>query len=107
MTICSGRLAGDARLHLFFRNLGVLDHGDAAALGHFALQCDRFAAVISQLIVYWLVFAYDQICFAVADDPDGTTALDALRSAGLAVLLADGVVIDVAHHVDHFASQLL
>jgi len=88
---------------LFLHDLGVLDHGHAAALGHFSLQCDGLPTVLSQLIVDRLMFAYDQVCFAVGDDPDGTAALDALRPAGLAVLLADGVVIDVAHHVDHFA----
>ena len=90
---------------LFLHDLGVLDHGDAAALGHFALQRDRFAAVLSQLIVHRLVFADDQIRFAVADDPGRTAALDAFRAAGLTVLFADSVVIDVAHHIDDFAGH--
>src|SRR5438876_5965533 len=75
------------RLQLFLYDLGVLDHGDAAAFGHFALQCDRFAAVLSELIVHRLVFADDQIRFAVADDPGRTAALDALGPARLPVLL--------------------
>jgi hypothetical protein len=90
---------------LFLYDLGVLDHGDAAAFGHFALQCDRFAAVLSQLVVDRLVFADDQIRFAVADDPGRTAALDAFRAARLPVLLADSVMIDVAHHIDDFASH--
>ena len=90
---------------LFLYDLGVLDHGNAAALGHFALQCDRFAAVLSQLIVHRLVFADDQIRFAVADDPDRTAALDALGPARLSVLLADSVMIDVTHHVDYFSGH--
>ena len=93
------------RLQLFLYDLGVLDHGDAAALGHFALQRDRFAAILSQLIVHRLVFADDQIRFAVADDSGGTAALDALGSTRLPMLLADSVVIDVAHHIDDFAGH--
>ena len=88
---------------LFLYDLGVLEHGDAAALGHFSLQCDRFAAVLSQLIVHRLVFADHEIRFAVADDPDRTAILDALGAARLPVLLADSVMIDVAHHIDDFA----
>jgi hypothetical protein len=99
------RVSHTERLQLFLHDLGVLDHGDAAALGHFALQRDRFAAILSQLIVHRLVFADDQIRFAVADDPDRTAALDALGPARLPVLLADSVVIDVAHHVDHFSGH--
>ena len=90
---------------LFLHDLGVLEHGDAAAFGHFALQRDRLSAVLSQLIVHWLVFADDQIRLAVADDPYRTAVLDALGPARLPVLLADSVVIDVAHHVHHFASH--
>ena len=52
------------------------------------------------------MFADDQICFAVAEYPDRTAALDALISAGLPVFLADAIVIDVAHHIDHFACHL-
>src|SRR5262245_16621116 len=62
----------------FLYDLSVLDHGDAAALGHFALQCNRFAAILSQLIVHWLVFADDQIGFAIAHDAHGAAVLDAL-----------------------------
>ena len=90
---------------LFLHDLGVFDHGDAPALGHFALQRDRLAAVFSQLIVHRLVFADDQIRFAVAEDPDRTAALDAFGPAGLPVLLAHSVVIDVAHHIHDFASH--
>src|ERR1700758_258242 len=92
-------------LELFLYDLGVLDHGDSAALGHFALQSDRFAAVLSQLIVHRLVFADDEIRFAVADDPDRTATLDALGPARLPVLLADSIVIDVAHHIHDFAGH--
>ena len=90
---------------LFLYDLGVLDHGDAAALGHFAFQCDRFAAVLSELIVHRLVFADDQIRFAVADDPGGTAILNALGPARLTMLFADSVMIDVAHHIDDFAGH--
>jgi hypothetical protein len=91
------------RLVLYY--LGILDHRHAPALCEFALQCDRFAAVLRQLIVDWLVFTDNQIRFAIADDPDWAAALDALCPAGLPVLLADSVVIDVAHHIDHFAGH--
>ena len=90
---------------LFLYDLGVLDHGDAAALGHFSFQCDRFAAVLSELIVHRLVFADDQIRFAIADDPGRTAVLDALGPARLPVLLADSVVIDVTHHIHDFAGH--
>ena len=90
---------------LFLYDLGVLDHGDAAAIGDFALQRDRFATVFSQLIVHRLVFADHEIRFAVADDPDRTAVLDAFGPAGLPVLLADCVMIDVAHHIHDFASH--
>ena len=94
------------RLQLFLYDLGVLDHGDAAALGHFAFQCDRFATVLSELIVHRLVFADDQVGLTVAHNADRTTALDALRATRLPMFFADGVVIDVAHHIDHFAGHL-
>ena len=93
------------RLQLFFNDLGVLEHGDAAALGHFALQRDRLPAILCELIVHRLVFADDQIRFAVADDPDRTAVLDAFGPARLSVLLADSVVIDVTHHIHDFASH--
>ena len=89
---------------LFLYDLGVLEHGDAAALGHFALQRDRFAAELSQLIVYRLVFADHEIRFAVAYDPDRAAAFDALLTA-TGVLLAYRVVVDIAHHVDDLASH--
>ena len=92
---------------LFLNDLGVLDHGDAAALCQFAFQGDLFATVIGELIVHRLVFADDQIRFAVADDPDRTAALDAFGPAGLTMLLADSVMIDVAHHIDDFAGDFL
>ena len=93
------------RLQLFLYDLGVFDHGDAAAVGHFAFQRDGFAAVLSQLIVYRLVFADHEIRLAVADDSDRTAAPDALGPAGLPVFLADRVVIDVAHHIHDFAAH--
>ena len=95
------------RLQLFLYDLGVLDHGDAAALGHFAFQHDRFAAVLSELIVHRLVFANDQIRFAVADDPSRTATLNALGSARLPVFFSDSVVIDVTHHIHDFAGHFL
>jgi hypothetical protein len=88
-----------------FYDLGVLDHGDATALGQFALERNCLAAVLSELVVHWLVFADDQISFAIADDPDRAAVLDAFRSAGLAMFFADRIVVDVAHHVDHFAGH--
>src|SRR4029077_7555744 len=79
------------RLQLFLYDLGVLDHSDAAALGHFAFQCDRFAAVLSELIVHRLVFADHQIRFAVADDPGWTATLNALGPARLPMFFSDSV----------------
>jgi len=93
------------RLQLFLYDLGVLEHGNTAALGDLAFQRNRLAAVLSQLIVHRLVFADDQIRFAVADDADRAAALNALRSARLTMFLADSVVIDVAHHIDDFAGH--
>lgn len=90
---------------LFLHDLGVFDHGDASTLGHFPLQSDCFAAELSQLIVHWLMFADDQIRFAVADDANRTATLDAFRAARLSMLLANGVVVHVAHHVDHFTGN--
>ena len=93
------------RLQLFFNDLGVLEHGDAAALGHFALQRDRLPAILCELIVHRLVFADDQIRFIAADDPHRAAVLDALGSARLPVLLPDSVVIDVTHHIHDFAGH--
>src|SRR5437773_7226575 len=89
----------------FLHDLGILDHCDTAAFGHLAFHGNRLTAILSQLIVHWLVFADDQICFAVADYPNRATTFDALGPAGLPVFFADSVVIDVAHHIDHFAGH--
>ena len=91
---------------LFLNYLGVLDHRDAAALGQLALHGDVFATQIGKLIVNRFVFADDQIRFALTDDADRATAPDALGPAGLPVFFTHGVMIDVAHHVDHFARDL-
>jgi hypothetical protein len=93
------------RSSLFLHDLGVLDHRNSAALSQLAFHGDGLAAVLSELIVHWLVFANDQICFAIADDAGWPAALDALGSAGLAMLLANGIMIDIAHHIDYFASH--
>ena len=61
--------------------------------------------VLGELIVDWLVFANNQICLPIAYDADRPATLDALRPAGLAMFLADGIVIDVAHHIDHFSGH--
>ena len=90
---------------LLLHDLGVLEHGDAAAIGHLALQSDRFPAVLSQLIVDWFMFADHEIRFAVADDPDRAAVLDALGAARLPVLLHNSVVIDVTHHIHDFAGH--
>jgi len=42
---------------LFLDDLGVLDHGDAAALGELTFHGNVFTAVLSELFVDWLVFA--------------------------------------------------
>jgi hypothetical protein len=57
------------------------------------------------LIVDWLVFTNDQIRFPIAYDADRPATLNALCATGLAMLFADGIVIDVAHHIDHFAGH--
>jgi hypothetical protein len=88
---------------LFLEDLGVLDHRDTATLRELALQSDVFAAVLGKLIIHRLVFANHEIGLAVADDAHGPTALDAFCPTGLTMLFADGVVIDVAHHIDNFA----
>ena len=90
---------------LFLNNLGVLDHGDTATLGQFAFKSDVLTTILCELVVDWLVFANNQICFAIAYDADRPATLDALCPARLAMFLADGIVIDVAHHIDHFASH--
>ena len=53
------------------------------------------------------MFADDEVGFAIADDPNRTAALDAFRSAGLAVFFADRIMIDLAHHFDHFAGHFI
>jgi hypothetical protein len=90
---------------LLLDDLGVLDHGDAATLSELAFQGDAFTAVLSELLVDWLVFANDQIRFAFAYNTDRPTALDALRPAGLAMFFANRIMIDVAHHIDYFAGH--
>jgi hypothetical protein len=95
----------ETRLQLFLNDLGVLDHGDTATLGQFAFKSDVLTTILGELIVDWLVFANHQICFPIAYDADRPAALDALCPARLAMFLADGIVIDVAHHIDHFAGH--
>ena len=90
---------------LFLNDLDILDHGNAATLCQLALDRDRFAAGLGELLVDWLMFANYEICFSVADDTDWSTTLDALRPAGLAMFFADRVMIDVAHHIHHFAGH--
>src|SRR5439155_23350782 len=92
-------------LQLFLNDHGVLDHGDAATLSELAFHSDAFATIFGELIVDWLVFSNHQICFALADDTDRSTTLDALCPAGLAMFFADGIMIDIAHHIDHFAGH--
>jgi hypothetical protein len=92
---------------LFLDDLDILDHGNATALGQLAFYRDGLAALFGELIVDWLVFANHQLGFAVADNTDGPTALDALDSTGLAMLFADRIVIDIAHHIDYFAGDFL
>jgi len=89
--------------HLFLDDLCVLQHGDATALSHFAFDGDRFARVFRKLIVHRFVSADDQIGLALGNNTDRPTPFDALDPTGLAMLFADGVVIDVAHHIDNFA----
>src|SRR5437764_4293808 len=63
---------------LFFNDLGILEHGDAAALGEFALNGDVLAAVFGQLIVDRLVFTNDQIGLVCTYNTHRTTTSDAL-----------------------------
>ena len=90
---------------LFLNDLGVLDHGDAAAFRDFALHGDAFAAIFGEFIVDWLVFANDEVGFAIAHDADRATSFDALGPASLAMFLADRVMVDIAHHIDYFAGD--
>jgi hypothetical protein len=95
----------EAYAPLFLNDFGVLDHRNSAALGHLALHGDRLAAILRELIVHRFVFANHEIRFAFAHDADGAAASDALGPAGLPVFFAHRVMIDVAHHVDHFAAD--
>ena len=95
------------RLQLFLHYFGVLDHGDAAALCQLAFQGDVFATQIGKLTVNRLVFADDQIRFTLTDDTNWATAPDAFGPAGLPVFLTDGVMVNIAHHINHFARDFL
>src|SRR5213592_695449 len=94
-----------AGMRLFLNDLGVFEHRDAATLGRFALNSYVLTTVFSELIVDWLVFANHQICFPLAYNADRPATLDALCPARLAMFLTDGIVIDVAHHIDNFAGH--
>jgi hypothetical protein len=89
----------------FLNDFGILDHGNSTTLCELSLDRDRFAAGLGELLVDWLMFANYEICFSLADDTDWSTTLDALRPAGLAMFFADRVMIDVAHHIHHFAGH--
>jgi len=56
---------------LFLYDLGVLDHGDTATLGELAFHGDIFTAVLSELLVDWLVFANHQIGLPSLTIPTG------------------------------------
>ena len=98
------RLRGDD-ITSFLNDLDILDHGNATTLCQLAFERDGFAAVLGDLIVDWLMFANYEICFSLADDTDWYTILDALCPSGLPMVFADRVVIDVAHHIHHFAGH--
>jgi hypothetical protein len=68
--------------NLLLNDLGVLNHCDTPAFGQLAFHGDGLAAILGELIVDWLVFANDQLRFALADDAGSPAALDALGSAG-------------------------
>ena len=89
--------------YLFLNDLGVLEHRDSTALGHFAFEGNRLATVLRELSVHRLMFADDEISFAIAHDSDRAAAFDAFNAARLTVLFAHGIMIDIAHHIDHFA----
>src|ERR1700693_2470618 len=95
----------NAKRSSFLNNLGVLEHRDPTALNKFAFERDRFAAGIGELVVHRLVFANDNICLAVFNDPDGSAVFDALRATGLSVTIAHCAMIDIAHHVDYLAGH--
>src|SRR5437762_13272491 len=96
----------DARGIELFLNHRVLDHVDAITGSNFAFDCDLFRGVLGELTIERLVFADEQIRFAViCFQPDGQSAHDALFRA-IGMFLAGGVVIDVTGHIDHFAGNL-
>jgi hypothetical protein len=103
----AARDGGSYNLISLLNDLGVLDQRDSATLGQFAFERDRFAARIGELVVHRFVFADDEIGFAVFNNADRAAVLDALRAAGLTMLRADCVVIDIAHHVHDFAGHAL
>src|ERR1700693_972426 len=78
----------NAKRSSFLNNLGVLEHRDPTALNKFAFERDRFAAGIGELVVHRLVFANDDICLAVFNDPDGSAVFYALRATGVFAALA-------------------
>ena len=98
---------GRTASRLLLNNLDVLEHCDATTLGELPLHSDVLAAVLSELLVDRLVFANNKISFPVTDDTDWSTTLDALCTARLAMFFADGIMIDVTHHIDHFAGYFL
>src|ERR1051325_3299190 len=89
----------------FFNYLGVFDHCHPTALGDLAFDRDVLATILRELAIHRLVFAHNQISFAIAHDADWAPALDAFGPARLAVLFAHGVMIDIAHHVYDFAGH--
>src|SRR5207248_671903 len=105
------RIAALTVNRILFRDgspIAALEAGEIRKLadaGVWDLETER-ALQIGKLIINRLVFAHDQIRFAVADDTDGTAASDAFGAAGLPVFLAHGVMVDKAHHIDHFARDL-
>jgi len=66
---------------LLLDDLGVFDHGDAAALSHLTFERNGFTAVFGKLIVHRLVFANDEVRFTVAHDSGGAARFNALRPA--------------------------
>jgi hypothetical protein len=95
----------NAKRSSLLNDLGILEHRDPAALGEFASKRDRFAAGIGELVVHRLVFADDEIGFAVLNNSDRAAVLDALRATGLSMTIAQRVMIDIAHHVDYLAGH--
>jgi hypothetical protein len=89
---------------LLFHDLGILEHGDTAALSELAFHRDRFARVLGELVVDRFVIADNEVSFPLREDAYRTVAFDALRGAS-SVFFSSRVVIDVAHHIDHFAGD--